>query len=245
MREKYQPNIFRKLKWKLEAAQDWVRYRTYDKYHIVHTDLEPAYYDKDTLLLHANFSILAQFVEVECAWMNDVFDKKKRNWRFKLPRIIRNTLFPISSREDGLAFIDWHITHESTDEDKRNMGFETDEAYEAYRKDYSAPWKEIQDLYIWWKDIRPARQDPMDLSGWSAWCDDKRQKYGSWLDPSNMKEIEVKGQKLFEMINRNTPEEQAEEKRILDLNHKIEEEQEKEDEDMLVRLIKIRRCLWT
>jgi hypothetical protein len=31
-------------------------------------------------------------------------------------------------------------------------------------------------LYRWWKEVRPTRQDPMEASGWSAYCDERRQK---------------------------------------------------------------------
>lgn len=46
----------------------WVRHRIdpRHRYHIVRTGLKPGYHDKDDLMLHACFSLLARFVEREC-----------------------------------------------------------------------------------------------------------------------------------------------------------------------------------
>lgn len=237
---KYKPSLLKRLGWKYERLTDWIRYRTYDKYHIVKTDLEPAYYDKDTILLHVNFSILVDYVEIECAWMSDVFDKKRKLSR-KFPRIIRNLFTKRDSRPEGLDFIDWHLTHEYSDEEKSNMGFDTEEKYQEYITKYRAPWQEIRDLYIWWKDVRPARLDEMEESGWSQHCDLMREKYGEmyFFVPCN------DGSCCSEMRTHETPEEKAEGSRKALLSHEIEERNHKEDEDMLIRLMKIRRCLWT
>jgi hypothetical protein len=42
-----------------------------------------------------------------------------------------------------------------------------------------------------------------------------------------------------------TPADRAKSTEILDLSHQIEAEQEFEDEEMMIRLIRIRRALWT
>ena len=59
-----------------------------------------------------------------------------------------------------------------------------------------------------------------------------------------MKFRDEKGYKPFSDSDY-TPEEKIEERRILDLTHKLEEQYAQEDTDMLVRLVKIRRSLWT
>jgi hypothetical protein len=43
----------------------WLMYRTYRKFHIVKMDLKPGYHDIDQRLVHANFCLLAEFVEKE------------------------------------------------------------------------------------------------------------------------------------------------------------------------------------
>lgn len=238
--QKRQVNIFTKLKYQYKRVGYWLRYRTYDRYHVVDTGLPPEYHDKDTIILHVNFSLLVAYVEDECSYMNNWCTKKPKNWRARLPRILRKTLFPISSRSGGLEYIDWQIAYQYG-----GAYGETDESYAQYRASYITPWIEARELYIWWKDVYPTRKDPSELSGWGAWVDQKTKKYGSFLDRANMLEINYGTTKGYELINRNTPEEQVEERRILDLNHKIEQDQQQEEEDMLIRLMKIRKHLWT
>jgi hypothetical protein len=54
--------------WGVRQLEDFIwaiHYRTYEKYHVVKTDLKPGYYDIDTRLVHANFSLLCEYVEKE------------------------------------------------------------------------------------------------------------------------------------------------------------------------------------
>ena len=53
------------MRW--ERASAWVRYRTYDKYHIVNTGMKPGYVDVTERMLHINFNMLKDFVEIEKA----------------------------------------------------------------------------------------------------------------------------------------------------------------------------------
>lgn len=57
--------LWRKVPSLFRSIERWVAYRTYDKYHIVRTNLKPGYYDKDIILLHACFSLLKDYVEKE------------------------------------------------------------------------------------------------------------------------------------------------------------------------------------
>lgn len=74
----------------------------------------------------------------------------------------------------------------------------------------------IMELYSWWINVRPNRVDPYEESGWYALC--KTDKY-----------------------HRNT----KETTKALDECTRIEKEQEDEDTEMLIKLIKIREGLWT
>ena len=101
--------------------------------------------------------------------------------------------------------------------------------------------KEIKDLYDWWKVARPIRvkNEPImveeypdfghktDLEKESAVI--TRDEYGDPLTYS------------MEWISEKNPIRDAVYKR----QHEWEEMSEKEDEEMLIRLMKIRRCLWT
>jgi len=74
----------------------------------------------------------------------------------------------------------------------------------------------ILELYNWWKD-RKYRPDPMEASGWSDYCE-KNKTEGRDDEKSRI---------ALEKLNN------------------LEEKYDKEDEDMLVELIKIRKHLWT
>jgi hypothetical protein len=87
--------------------------------------------------------------------------------------------------------------------------------------------EEILALYKWWTEVYPNRPDPHDASGWSEYCDRKREQGGHFLAETKDPELRAFGDKALERTR------------------EIEEAYEKEDEEMLIRLIKIRNSLWT
>jgi hypothetical protein len=80
-------------------------------------------------------------------------------------------------------------------------------------------------LYKWWKEERPKRPDPIAASGWSEYFDKRcaSQDEDIPLTSSNDKEAS----------------------KILEICRKMEQEQEDEDTEMLICLIKLRSHLWT
>jgi hypothetical protein len=119
--------------------------------------------------------------------------------------------------EAGLAHLVWEMT------------LDNPELSEFDRCDSQAEYaREKLALYNWWKITRPARPDPMDTSGWSDCCNKRRDV----------------GFHLFDNENE-SPELKAEVDIALKELRRIEEEYDTEDENMLIRLIKIRRGLWT
>lgn len=88
--------------------------------------------------------------------------------------------------------------------------------------------REIYDLYTWWTQIYHNRPDPYEISGWSEICEEVRVANGGKLSlGSAPKHLQSKQNKA------------------LKITQKIEEDYEKEDERMMIRLIKIRNSLWT
>lgn len=75
----------------------------------------------------------------------------------------------------------------------------------------------------------------MDTNGWSDYCDEKQKKA----------EADGSDSILPVFDEDETEEEKARVRQILEVCHKMESEQENEDTEMLVRLIKIRKHLWT
>jgi len=76
-------------------------------------------------------------------------------------------------------------------------------------------------LYTWWKFIRPERRDPHDESGWSKYCEGR----DLWSDTK--------------------PEDEARVKEMLAKTQEIETQYNNQDEENLIRLIKIRHQMWT
>jgi hypothetical protein len=233
--------------WLNETASNWIRRRVrraidpfnnaryyfrcrfMDRYHVVPTGLESGrYHDCDERILHGMFTLLVDFVEVEKAWMNVVFSREKRA-KYRHPWwSLGWTRF--KSFRDPAAGLD-HLRWEAMLDDPKLSEYE--------RSDEQARQaRELLALYDWWKNIRPQRKDPNDASGWSEFCDRqhaaRREKYGKDLDPLDFLDHED-----------DTEEEQAESLRIIYESQRIEREYETEDQDMLIRLIKIRKGMWT
>jgi hypothetical protein len=89
--------------------------------------------------------------------------------------------------------------------------------------------KEIKELYIWWTTVYPNRPDPHDASGWTAYCELSRLANGGKLNWGVDKSPELK--KASRLAHKEL--------------QKIEAAYEKEDEAMMIRLIKARDSLWT
>lgn len=195
-----------------------IRVRLLDRYHMIDTKLKPGYHECDTRMLHGMFSILVDFVEVEKAWVHVVFDKEAQK-RYNHPwwSLGWTRFKSFRNPAAGLEHLKWEMTL-----DDPNLS-ETDRSPEQA---HSA--RETWELYHWWKNVRPARPDPYDAGGWTEYCDARRAAGHDLLD-----------------TRPTSDEDERWCREALDRTHKIEEEQHREDEEMLIRLIKIRRSMWT
>lgn len=201
---------------------NWIRFRTYDKYNAIYIkSLEPSYYDSDTRLLHGMFQLLVDFVEIECAGHQLAAEKYKSisasdNWNKCFFGYLRRYFRRPSFLKRNPEAGLRYLDWEIALQDE----YSTSQAESA---------KEKKELYLWWKTIYPERRDPMDESGWSELCDRRRKKYGN----------------ILSILNDLTDEEHEESSRILEKYRILEELQYKKDEEMLIRLVKIRNSLWT
>ena len=197
-----------------------IRCRIFDKYHVINTGLKPGYADCDKRMLHGMFNLLVDFIEVEKAWMHVVFDKDERKRRKHPWWSLGWTRFKaFRDPEAGLAHLAWEMSLDSPDLDE----YDRSDTQAASAREQLA-------LYQWWCIIRPNRPDPYDISGWTAYCEKKREDEDDFL--SSLGEDR-------------TPEEKAESCAALDKLRKIQQEYDDEDEAMLIRLIKIRKGMWT
>lgn len=157
------------------------RCRFKHKYYLVDTGLDKnQYHEIEERLLHANFSLLKQFVEKEKAWMQTVFANNKDENK------------GLSEREKGLKYLDWEIslTYNSdycVEETDSQFGKPTPQALAA---------KTVKELYLWYVDERPKRIDPYELSGWSDYCSLNKELKDTLKDTTESKKILKKLDKI-------------------------------------------------
>ena len=203
------------LSFPLQRLVDWFRYRTSRRYHIVKTGLTPNYYEVAARMLHANFNLLKDYVEVEQAWHYLVWNEKQHGLLFwcrrKLP--LGRVFFPFRQPDLGLKYLDWAATLDDKKIPKHQRS--NAQAKEA---------REIKALYIWWTKTRPERK------GWPV---PEYDNQGMGLFSS-----------MDEDFDRNAADYKIA-KAVMKKNEQLEAAWEKEDTAMLIRLIKIRSALWT
>ena len=189
-------------------------------------DIQPgSWSDVGNRFLPCLFNELVDFVEIEQAWHHVMWDDEARE-KFKTPWWRSGWLRWRTWRcpEAGLAHLNWASTltnEEFLDDDKKSEAVPTRQAIAA---------REIIELYTWWTTTYRNRPDPMDASGWSEYCEVSRAANGGSLSWSSSKD---------------TPEMRKMSDKAHKALRKIEAAYTKEDEQMMIRLIKIRENLWT
>jgi hypothetical protein len=189
-------------------------------------DIKPGQWcDVGNRFLPCLFNELVDFVEVEQAWHHCIWSDEAKT-KFNVPWYRKGWLRWRTWRcpEAGMEYLRWASTltnAEFLDEGEKHLAEPTYQAKAA---------KEIIELYTWWTTTYRNRPDPYEVSGWSAYCDASRAANGGRLSFSHAKDT-------------------AEMRKMSDKAHKalrkIEADYEKEDEQMMIRLIKIRQSLWT
>jgi hypothetical protein len=168
------------------------------------------------------FNELRDYVEVELAWWHVAWADAEQKAKYNVPWWATGWWRWRTWRcpQAGLDNLEWQMTLQQDwrSEDDPERELPSPQAETA---------REILALYKWWTEVYPNRPDPHEASGWSELCDRRRQQGD-----------------LFDFEDR-TPEEHQEANRILDLTRSIEEQQEQEDEEMMIRLIRVRKALWT
>jgi hypothetical protein len=193
--------------------------------------------DKDELILHTNFSILADYVEIELAleqirWFeSESMELDFREYfigKIKDSDLIRTKISPkdrikimlynnlpgslrsdelVRSKELGLKRLNCIISDASNIED-------------------SEKFIEIKRLYLWWVEGRDRRADPDIESG-----------YQTYMDNNTLTETSPDGSVQLHPLS---------DELLSKIEHSIEIEQKyyEEDTEMLKRLMDIRNFLW-
>lgn len=171
------------------------------------------------------FNELQDFVEVELAWWQiawaDKDEKKKYNAPFWATGWFRWRTWRCP--QAGLDNLEWqrnlrHTVDDGLEEGDPTIGEPTPQAVKA---------QEILELYRWWTEVYPTRPDPHDASGWTEYCERKREEGGHFFREAKDPKLKEFGMTALGKVR------------------EIEEAYDKEDEEMLIRLIRIRNSLWT
>lgn len=221
------------VKGPFEDMDIYIHNRFVSKTHYLPTYLKPGkWHEFDTRLLHGMFGALVDFVEIETAhqtlmWIEDKEELKKygvpggyHKWwgRWRSHRCVKA----------GIEQLEWaaSLTYredEGLDPGDPRIGQPTPQAISA---------RETLNLYHWWTQVRPNRGEAWDISGFRAHWDAMDEKYGGklggWL-----------------MTGKMTPEEHAEYDRLRRIVDQLNNDWEREDEQQMIRLVKLRRSLWT
>jgi hypothetical protein len=189
-------------------------------------DIKPGEWrDVGNRFLPCLFNELVDFVEVELAWWHIAWAEKDEKNKYNAPFWATGWFRWRTWRcaQAGLDNLEWQRNlrwkEEECGEDSPNVGKLTPQAEKA---------QEILDLYTWWTQTYRNRPDPYEASGWHAYCEASR---------------EINGGRLFG--SKSTPELKKMSNRAHKLLQKIEAAYEKEDEEMMIRLIRVRHGLWT
>jgi hypothetical protein len=196
------------IKWAYEEISAWLLYRTFDRYHIVNTGLAPGYHELDFRMLHANFNMLKDFVEVQQAKREYWGGDSKKTW-CELHMPFYEIVYPFRRPDLGIKHLEWGATLD----DPTLPIYEQSPAQAKYAREMLA-------LYKWWTETRPNRVEVV-----------VRYPSGNLFDIFDPAFQLTKTYKTY--------------RADLNKSSKQEEKWHKEDDAMLVRLIKIRRGLWT
>jgi hypothetical protein len=191
-------------------------------------DIKPgSWCDVGNRFLPCLFNELVNFVEVEQAWHHCIWDEEARK-KYAVPWWQRHwyTRWGREWRcpDAGIEHLIWA------------SGLKIDESMGAdpTSENYGAPTgqalgaQEILALYRWWKVERPKRPDVYDASGWSTYCEQRREKGHDFFDLEDKSEEEADTSR-----------------KALDRIQEMEKAYDDEDEAMMIRLIKVRDSLWT
>jgi hypothetical protein len=189
-------------------------------------DIKPGEWcDVGNRFLPCMFNELVDFVEVEQAWHHCLWDDESRK-KYRVPWW-RKSFFRWRTwrcAEAGLEYLRW-ASNLKIDE---SMGVETGEEGYGEPTYQAKAAQEILALYTWWKEVYPNRPDVYDVSGWTEYCAARRKSDFDFFD-----------------FDDETEEDKQKSKQSLDKINELELQYEQEDEEMMIRLIKIRKSLWT
>jgi len=197
-------------------------HRTTKKYHVVKLrSLTPGYHDTDTRILHSMMDLIVDHVEISLSMAH--FDesspkltRKERLW-CSLPWFLKPNEW-LRSRERGLEYLKWEKTLDDLSIPLKDRQLEQAQAA-----------KVIEEVYIWWKDVRPQRKSVEDLVDWNSYV---------------QKRVEIAGEDGYFAV-RDIPEAlMKEEGDMIKRAIQIEKDYLAEDQKMMKKVVDILPYIW-
>lgn len=230
----------------LDSLTYWINKRFIEPTHLIDTGLERGvWHETDEKILHGAFNELVNFVECQKAamatWMMSDNARLQRfvPWihRVKLPYFISG-LFPLRSQQLGIEYLLWEIGLKKNESwfGLHDGSTPAEIEYARNHPEWMKPTPQAEaaleqlELYVWWKFIRPMRPDPWDESGLTQFYLTRQdQRESLWDDLDDFQESAA----------------HDDWKRAHDRHRNLELAHENEDTEMLIRLMRIRKSLWT
>jgi hypothetical protein len=216
---------------KLYAIKYYINNRFVTRTHALTAharDIKPGEWrDVGNRFLPCLFNELQDFVEIELAWSHIAWSNKEDREKYAAPFWATGWFRWRTWRcpQAGLDNLDWQRAlrwkEDEVGKDFKGLGQLTPQAVKA---------QELLELYKWWTEVYHNRPDPHDASGWSAYCEASRLANGgkfNWSGRDKTPELKKMSTTAHKQLR------------------KIEAAYEKEDTDMMIRLIKVRHGLWT
>jgi hypothetical protein len=219
-------------KWTIDPINDvryYCRNRWITKPHVIKTNLPAGrWYELETRVLHGLFNELVDFVEIDKASHMIAWGSREDKNKYSVPwwkRIQLTNWGTWRCPQAGLDHLRWEM---SLDDPAKDIHERCDGQAQAAR--------ETMILYTWWKEIRSVRDDnaAYEISGWEDFHKRMDAIYGDdwgWASIGGSRKLAQAEQQEYDAIRETIDQ--------------LEKDWEQEDEDMLIRLIKLRKSLWT
>ena len=189
-------------------------------------DIKPGTWcDVGNRFLPCMFNELVDFVEIELAWHHIAWGDKEETAKYKPPFWAKGWFRWRTWRcaEAGLDSLEWQRRLTMGSDGWRTV----DDEHANDPTPQAVKAQEILDLYNWWTQIYPNRPDVHEVSGWSEYCRRKEEVCGGLFSGKETPELKRMSAKAHKIMR------------------KMEKDFEKEDTEMMIRLIKVRHGLWT
>jgi hypothetical protein len=230
--EEFLDNIQDFLTWPIRKIYDikyYINNRWVSRTHSLTAhpkDIKPGQWqDVGNRFLPCLFNELVDFVEIETAWSQIAWAEKEDAAKYNPPFYASGWWRWRTWRcpQAGLDNLKWQseLIH--------NEDYCKDQPYYMKPTPQAVKAQEILALYKWWTEVYPNRPDAYDASGWTEYCEASRLSNGGKINWSSDKSPALKKQssKAHKALQ------------------KLEADYEKEDTEMMIRLIKVRHGLWT